>query len=207
MPGGNQASFRNALRRDCLVCINNSFHRHSTFVCWLGNKWVQKKINGCRNGPMGFPSDRRPAMLSHKYMRHCIAQYPHVPTLPWPEGSLSITWPETASQTSLPPPAGPGNFADPPGSTWWALHLQESHTGTAPGRPSSLPASPEGTSAAMSYLQRYSLTRQQRESGGTGLQKRLLEITSLKTWTTQWQELTQATVTIYSQEWHFSSHV
>lgn len=178
MPGGNQASFRNALRRDCLVCINNSFHRHSTLVCWLGNQWVWKKINGCRNGLMEFPNDRRPAILSQKYVHHRIAQHPHVPTLPWPE----FPFQSPDQKPYLRPQSCPGNFADPPGSTWQAFHWQEIHTGTAPGRPSSLPASPEGTSAAMSDLQLYSPTRQQRDQAEQGFKTRLLGITSLKTW-------------------------
>lgn len=82
MPGGNQANFRNTLYRDCLLCINNLFHCHSTLVYWLGNQRVQKKKNfsmAAGIAPAGFLSDHRQIILNHKFVQQHTAQYPYVP--------------------------------------------------------------------------------------------------------------------------------
>lgn len=188
MPGRNQASFRNVLHRDRLLCINN-FHCQSIYVYWLRNQWArEKKSMAAGMAPMGFLSGRRKAILNtNTSVQHHSAQYPRAPSCTGLKFPFQPPDQKPEPQTSLPC----RQLCRPTRKHMGSLHLAGDSQWHSPGRALSLPASPKRTSSLMSYLQLYALTKQQRKSGETRLHKLLLGIASLITLTIQWERLTQ----------------
>lgn len=152
MPGGNQASFRYPLHKNCSLYISNCFHCHSTHMYRWQNQQVQE--NGCRNGPCGVPvwslaNHSEPRIHPLDTILLWIYRMPHLTLM------RDISFCHLTAAWSLSPHFSTVSFVEPPEGRWRLLQLAGGSHGHSPIK---------NLINNLSYLQLYSLTKKWRPS-------------------------------------------